>query len=296
MVAMDMYLSALRVRAPSMPYHMHEDCRTLYFYNPNEKIIKAALEDVARFPVGLVFSREQAPRTKRLLQGMHGFAHAQTRFDIGWTAPWANIYDVSYLLAQLQVEVEQHGSLEEQIALIGCQMQFFGNLTVFCEQTDIQSHLLNRLEQTIAFMEPSTLCTRWLEATGSLDLLLWTLCNAGVSVLHLTGPRSLATELLPNWLQPAVGYILGRLQLTQPEDLRACLMQMPYTDLWNDRACQSAPVWSNTGVASPYTRSKGCRRSCPAPVPTKFEKLRKDFDYWFETDYGGISDDEMADE
>ena len=261
MISTDMFLTAIRMRAPSVPYHMHEDFRTLYFYNPNETIVRATLDNLKKFPLGSVFSTEQAPRTKRLVQGIHGLAHAQTRFDIGWSAPWANIYDVSYLLAQLQVEAEQHGSLEEQIVVLGCQMQFFGIMTVFIEQTDLQSRLLGRLEQKITSIDPSDLCKRWLGATGSLDWLLWTLCNAGVSVLQLTGCRSLATEPLPNWLQRAVEYILTVLQLAQPDDLRARLQQMPYTEIWNGRACQSAQVWSNMGVATP---PPGPRESTPS--------------------------------
>jgi hypothetical protein len=282
MIAMDMYLSAVDLRGPSMPYHMHEDFRTLYFYNPNENIIKGALDNLKKFPVGSVFSDEQAPRTKRLLQGIHGLAHAQTRFDISWNAPWANIYDISYLLAQLQVEVEQHGSLEEQVALLGCQMQFFGNLAVFCRQTDIQSRQLSRLAQAITSIDPSDLCTRWLEATGSLDILLWTLCNAGVSFLHLTGACSIARGPLPDWLQPSIEHILERLQLSQPDDLRTRLQQMPYTDLWNGRACQSVRVWSKTEVASPSPEPEECRQPCSAPTPSKFERLRRTLDYWSE--------------
>jgi hypothetical protein len=276
----DMYLSGVRVRAPSLPYHIIPEFRTLYSYNPNEKIVKAALDNLTKFPVGSVFSNATSPRTKRLLQGLHGLVHAESRFDIEWSAPWANIYDVSYLLAQLQVEVELHGSLEERIALVGCQMQFWGNMIWFLEQTDIQKHQLSRLAQAITSMDPSILCTRWLELTGSLDLLLWTLCNAGVSVLQLNGSHSIATEPLPDWLQPAVGYILKLLQLSEPNDLRARLRQMPYTDSWNDRACQSAPVWSNTGTAAPSPDPKVSRQSSPAPRSTKFERLRKGFDYW----------------
>jgi hypothetical protein len=280
---MDMFLTTVYVRAPSMPYHMHEDFRTLYFYNPNETIVKATVDNLTKLPVGSVFSTERALRTKRLVQGIHGLAHAQTRFDIGWTAPWANIYDVSYLLAQLQLEVEQHGSLEERVVVIGCQMQFFGMMTVFVEQTEIQNHLLGRLEEAITSIDPSDLCERWLERTGSLDWLLWTLCNAGVSVLQLTGCHSLATEPLPSWLQLAVEYILGHLQLSQPDDLRARLQQMPYTEIWNGRACQSAPVWSNTGTATPPPGSRESSPSYTQPTPSKFERLRKYSDYWFAT-------------
>ena len=266
-----------------MPYHMHEDFRTLYFYNPNETIVKATLVNLAKFPVGLVFSKEQEPRTKRLIQGIHGLAHAQARFDIGWTAPWANIYDVSYLLAQLQIEVGQHGSLEEQVVVIGCQMQFFGMLTVFVEQADLQSHLLHCLEQATRSIDPSDLCKRWLELTGSLDWLLWTLCNAGVSVLQLTGCHSLAMEPLPDWLQPTVEHILGHLQLSQPDDLHTRLQQMPYTQIWNGRACQSTPVWSNIGIATPPPGSRESSPSYAHPTPSKFERLRKYSDCWFAT-------------
>ena len=283
MVSADMYLTAVRMRAPSMPYHMHEDYRTLYFYNPNETIVKAARDSLTKFPIGPVFSEEHAPRTKRLIQGIHGLAHAQTRFDIAWNAPWANIYDVSYVLAQLQVEVEQHGSLEDHIIVVGCQMQLFGMLTVFCEPTDLQNHLLHRLEQAIASVDPSDLCDRWLEHTGSLDWLLWALCNAGVSVLQLTGCHSLATEPLPEWLQPAVEYILNHLQLTQPDELSARLQKMPYTDIWNGRACQSAPVWSNTVITTPSPEPRDSSPLYSRPGLSKFERLRKHADYWLAT-------------
>jgi len=279
---MDMYLTTVLTRAPSMPYHMHEDFRTLYFYNPNETIVKATLDNLTKLPIGSVFSEERAARTKRLIQGIHGLAHAERRFDISWNAPWANIYDASYLLSQLQMEIEQHGSLEEHIIVIGCQMQLFGMMIVFCEQTDIQNHLLHRLEQAIASIDPGDLCNRWLEHTGSLDWLLWALCNAGVSVLQLTGCRSLATGPLPEWLQPAVEYILEHLQLTEPDDLRARLQQMPYTETWNGRACQSALVWSNTRIATPTPGSRESSPSYSHQTSSKFERLRRYSD-WLET-------------
>jgi hypothetical protein len=282
-ISVDMYLTTVRMRAPSMPYHMHEDFRTLYFYNPNETIVKATRDNLTTFPVGLVFSEARASRTKRLVQGIHGLAHAQARFDISWNAPWANVYDVSYMLAQLQMEVEQQGSMEEQIIVVSCQMQLFGMMTVFCEQTDLQDQLLHRFEQAIASTDPSDLCNRWLERTGSLDWLLWALCNAGVSVLQLTGCHSLATEPLPEWLQPAVEYILEHLQLTQPEELRARLQKMPYTDIWNGRACQSVPVWSNTGIATPPQESRESDPSYSHATSSKFERLRKYSDYWLAT-------------
>ena len=177
------------------------------------------------------------------------------------------------------MEAEQHGFLEEHIIVISCQMQLFGTMIVFCEQTDIQNHLLHRLEQAIASIDPGDLCNRWLKHTGSLDWLLWALCNAGVSVLQLTGCRILATGPLPEWLQRAVGYILEHLQLTEPDDLRACLQQMPYTETWNGRACQSAPVWSNTGIASPPSGSRESSPTYSNQTSSKFERLRRYSDW-----------------
>jgi hypothetical protein len=278
----DIYLSAVRVRGPCLPYHLHEEYRSLYFYNPNTNIVNTALNNLAKFPEGLVFSEDQAQRTKRLMLGLHSFARAQTRFDIDWTVAWGHIYDVSYLIAQLQVEVDRHGSLDELIILVGCQLQFWGDMTIFVNLPDIQSHQLHRLEQAIASIDPDILCARWLEFTGSLDLLLWTLCNAGVSVLHLNSNRGVSTENLPHWLQPAVTHILKELGIKQPEDLEARLRQMPFTDTWNGRACHALPSWLDGRATTPPPTPPSDSQPPSRLAMSSFERLRWAFDYWLE--------------
>jgi hypothetical protein len=278
----DMYLSAVRVRGPSLPYHLHQEFRSLYFYNPNTNIVNATLNNLAKFPPGLVFSEDQVQRTKRLMVGLHSFARAQTRFDIDWTVAWAHIYDVSYLIAQLQIVVERHGCLEELIILVGCQMQFWGNMTILVNLPDIQSHQLHRLEQAMTSIDPESLCDRWLESTGSLDLLLWTLCNAGVSVLHLKTNRGILTESLPPWLQPAVTHIFAQLGIKQPEDLKARLQQMPFTDVWNGRACQAMLSWVDNRATTPPPTPPSESRAFSRLAMSSFERLRWAFDYWLE--------------
>lgn len=167
--------------------------------------------------------------------------------------------------------------------LVGCQMQFWGMMTMFCSQVDVQRHQLRRLEQAIASIDPGPLCARWLESTGSLDSLLWTLCNAGVSVLHLDGKHALATGPLPHWLQPAVAHILEHLELEQTEDLRARLQQMPFAERWNDRACQALPVWLNDESTSPSSTSTTSSDTSSHSSMSTFGRLRLDLDYWLES-------------
>lgn len=278
--AADMQLSAVQMRGPRLPYHLHKDFRSLYFYNPSENIVNETLKDLGRFPVGSVFSMDTSPRTKRLLQGLHGLAHAQSRFDLDRTDIWAHIYDTSYLLAQLQVEVERNGSVEELIMFIGCQMQYWGMLTVFVAQPDVQTFQLRQFHQAISSVDPVTLCDHWIELTGSLDLLLWSLCNAGISVLQLTGSHNVATEQLPNWLQPYLEYIFERLLIENDEDLRAILQQMPFTGRWNGRACLSFEVWSGTNIATPSSISR--HEPSSPPLNALYERLRLDFDDWID--------------
>jgi hypothetical protein len=63
-------------------------------------------------------------------------------------------------------------------------MQFWGMLNVFAPQSGLQSFQLSRLSQLLGPIHPSGLCTRWLEQTSNLDLLLWCLCNAAGSALY----------------------------------------------------------------------------------------------------------------
>jgi hypothetical protein len=279
-VCVEMYLSGVSTRGFTLPYHLHPDFRSLYFYNPSENIINAASSSLSKLPAGTVFSKYHTHRTQRLMQGLYALVHAQTRPDLDWTAPWGHIYDVSYLLAQLQVEVERHWSLEEYIVLVGCQMQFWGMMTAFINHPDIQSHQLHRLAEAITQIDPSTLCARWLASTGSLDSLLWTLCNAGVSVLHLEGVGSVAAGALPGLLQPAVSFVFQQLQISGPEDLKTRLQQMPFTDRWNGRACRCFSTWSEAENAILPSLSMTSSHASVSPAENRFERLRSVFDHW----------------
>jgi hypothetical protein len=280
-IAADMRMTGIRVRAPAFPYHLHKDFRTNCFFDPPSEIVEAALNNLRIFPVGPVFSTAQALRTNRLLQGLHGLAHAHARSDSDRTLAWGHIYDVGYVLAQLQVVVERYGSMEEQVILIGCQMQYWGMMRFLTHKPEIQKGQLRRLANIIASLDPVTLCSRWKKLTGSLDLLLWTLCNACVCVLHSGETGRYAGERLPDWLKSAMEYIFQQLTLRRPDDLRQRLKQMPFTQRWNEKACQYFEAWSKTGditqkLASDQSPSSSSEKSI-------FQRLRMDLDIWHDT-------------
>jgi hypothetical protein len=280
-IAADMRMTGIRVRAPAFPYHLHKDFRTNCYYGPPSHIVEAALNNLRIFPVGPVFSTAELLRTNRLLQGLHGLAHAHARSDSDRTLAWGHIYDVGFVVAQLQVVVECHGSMEEQVILIGCQMQYWGMMRFLTHKPEIQKSQLRRLANIIAFVEPSILCSRWEKLTGSLDLLLWTLCNACVAVLYSRESGCRASERLPDWLKSATEYIFERLALRCAEDLRARLEQMPYTQRWNEKACQYYQVWSKTGDTTQKSASN--HSSSSSTEKSIFQRLRMDLDIWHDT-------------
>jgi hypothetical protein len=149
-------------------------------------------------------------------------------------------------------------------------------MTFFTHQPDVQNRQLRRLEKIIAPVDPSTLCLHWLKLTGSLDLLLWTLCNAGISALYQRNTDRHASGSLPDWLQSAIECVFEQLVLRGPDELRARLKQMPFTKCWNDRACQILPVWSKTGFKTSKLASD--HQSWSPPEKSLFERLRMDFD------------------
>jgi hypothetical protein len=180
------------------------------------------------------------------------------------------MYDVGYLLAQLQVVVEREGAMEEQIILIGCQMQYWGMMLFLTHKPEIQKSQLCRLAHIIASVDPSILCSRWEELTGSLDLLLWSLCNACISVLHQRKIGCCASERLPGWLM-----------IRCPVDLRTRLEQMPFTQRWNEKACQYFDVWSKTGDIGRTSSSDDS--TAPSSEKSLFQRLRMDLDIWHDT-------------
>ena len=87
---------------------------------------EVALDSLTKILIGPVLCEEHSPRTKQLIQGIHGLAHAQARFDIAWNAPWANIYEVWYGLGQLQMEVEHNGSFQDHLIVFGVKCSYLG--------------------------------------------------------------------------------------------------------------------------------------------------------------------------
>jgi hypothetical protein len=280
-IVADLRMTGVLMRAPAFSYHLHKDFRTNCFSDPPNHIVEAALRNFRIFPAGSVFSMAQAFRTNRLLQGLHGLAHEHARSDSGRTLAWGHMYDVGYLLAQLQVVVEREGAMEEQIILIGCQMQYWGMMLIFTHKPEIQKSQLCRLANTIASVDPSILCSRWEELTDSLDLLLWTLCNACISVLHQRKIGCCASERLPDWLKSAIEYIFERLMIRCPVDLRTRLEQMPFTQRWNEKACQYFDVWSKAGDISRTSSSDDS--TAPSAEKSLFQRLRMDLDIWHDT-------------
>jgi hypothetical protein len=43
-------------------------------------------------------------------------------------------YDIAYLIAETQVEIDKSRTLEEKLILIACQMQFWGMFAIFVPQ------------------------------------------------------------------------------------------------------------------------------------------------------------------
>jgi hypothetical protein len=144
-------------------------------------------------------------------------------------------------MAEFQAETDRSGTLEQGIIIVGCEMQFWGVSKPFVPQSGIQSFQMDRLSQLIAAISPNALCTRWLESTNNLDLLLWCLMNAAGSALHQPqlSTSSKSSQVLPTWLENHVNYLIELLDIVSPEDLEARMQKMPFSKEWNRPACRA---------------------------------------------------------
>jgi hypothetical protein len=66
-----------------------------------------------------------------------------------------------------------------------------------------------------------------------------------------------------------------------PVDLRTRLEQMPFTQRWNEKACQNFDVWSKTGDISRASSSDDS--TAPSAEKSLFQRLRMDLDIWHDT-------------
>lgn len=235
----DLHLTAIQLRVPYIEHYVHPDFRArpfsgkfqfdtdTYFFRilPKEPVITRSFRSIAT----------------RLYQDLRECGYAYDQKDLDWKVFRGMSYDIAYLLAETQVEIDKDGTLEEKLIFIGCQMQFWGMMNMTVPQSGLRSFHASRLASLLASIRPSALCKRWLEHTGNLDLLLWCLCNAVRSALY-PQPNS----AMPSWLQHHVTYIKNLLGIANAHDLGTRLHSLPYSKSWNEPAyrafCSRTPT------------------------------------------------------
>jgi hypothetical protein len=235
----DLHLTGVQVRKPYLAYYVHPEFRSRPFSGMFQSDADAYFPRT--LPGGLVMSSYFKATAIRLYEALRELVYSFGQRDLEWTTSRGLHYEVAYLMAEFQAATDKSGTLEQGIIIVGCEMQFWGVSKPFVPQSGIQSFQMDRLSQLIARIEPDALCTRWLESTSNLDLLLWCLMNAAGSALHLPQPStpSESAQLLPPWLQSHVTYIIELLDIVSPEDLEGRMRKMPFSREWNRPACRA---------------------------------------------------------
>jgi hypothetical protein len=232
----DLHLTAVHLRAPYIEYHIHPDFRERPFSGKFQFDVDKYFSKI--LPGELVISPSFRAVCIRLYQKLRECAYAYDQRDVDWKISRGMSYEIAYLIAETQVEVEKSGTLEEKLILIGCQMQFWGTLGLFVPQRGLQTFHMFRLARLLEPIPPNTLCTQWLEHTVNLDLLVWCLCNAAGSALHQSH-NSTVSRSMPAWLQQHITHIIDFLGLVGPQDLEARLHGLPFSKAWNEPACRA---------------------------------------------------------
>jgi hypothetical protein len=241
----DLHLTAVQLRVPYIEYYVHPDFRARPFSGKFQFDMDTYLCRI--LPSEPAISRSFRTIATRLYQDLRECGYAYDQKDLDWKVFRGMSYDIAYLLAETQVEIEKDGTLEEKLITIGCQIQFWGMLHITVPQSGLQSFHMSRLTSLLASIQPSALCKRWLEHTGSLDLILWCLCNAVRSALYLQ-----SNGALPPWLQDHVSYIKNLLGIANAHDLGTRLHSLPRTKSWNEPAyrafCSLAPTYEDSSA------------------------------------------------
>jgi hypothetical protein len=269
----DLHLTAVHLRAPYLAYYIHPDFRVRLFSGKFQSDADTYFPKI--LPGGLVISSVFRAVATRLYQKLRECGHAYDQRDIEWKISRGMSYEIAYLLAETQVDIDRSGTLEEKLVTIGCQMQFWGMLSSFVPQSGPQSFQMSRLSHLLAPIHPSTLCTRWLEHTENLDLLLWCLCNAAGSALHQSHNRtsSKPTQLMPAWLQHHITHTIDFLGIFSLHDLEARLHSLPSSKAWSGPAYRSFLFRTQT-----YSDIATSTKSTPEPHVRIFRDLRLNFD------------------
>jgi hypothetical protein len=235
----DLHLTTVHLRAPYLTYYIHPDFRERPFSGKFQLDADTYFPQI--LPGGLVISSSFRTVATELYRKLRECGYAYDQRHMEWKVSRGMSYEIAYLLAETQVDIERNGSLEERLITIGYQMQFWGMLNVVAPQSGLQSFQLSRLSQLLGPIHPSGLCTRWLEQTSNLDLLLWCLCNAAGSALYQPHDdmASKSTRSLPPCLQRHVTYTIDLLGIIGSHDIEARLHSLPSSKAWNKPACRS---------------------------------------------------------
>jgi hypothetical protein len=248
----DLHLTAVRLRAPYLAYYIHPDFRERPFSGKFQSDAETYFPKI--LPGGLVISPFFRAVATRLYQRLRECGYVYDQTHVNWKVARGMSYDIAFSLAKTQVDVDKSGTLEEKLITIGYQMQFWGTLNVFAPQSGLQSFQMSRLLHLLAPIHPSTLCTRWLEHTENLDLLLWCLCNAAGSALSQPYDlSSKSTRSTQGWLQHYMTYTIDLLGIVSPYDLETRLHSLPFSRAWNRPAYQSffsrTPDYGDAGTS-----------------------------------------------
>jgi hypothetical protein len=269
----DLHLTAVQLRAPYMVYYVHPEFRARPFSGKFQFDTDTYFPRI--LPSELAISQSFRVVATRLYQSLRECGYAYDQKDLDWKVFRGMSYDIAYLLAETQVEIDANGTLEEKLITIGCQMQFWGMLSMFVPQNGLQPFHMSRLASLLASIQPSTLCTRWLEHTGNLDLLLWCLCNAVRSALL---QQTNGTNTMPPWLQHHVSHIKDLLGIANAHDLGTRLYNLPYSKSWNEPAYRSVTSFSSrtSNEEDSAAKTKSTTQSFLVRV---FRDLRLDLDF-----------------
>ena len=272
----DLHLTAVQLRAPYMAYYVHPEFQARPFSGKFQFDADTYFPRI--LPSELVISPSFRIVATRLYQRLRECGYAYDQKDLDWKVFRGMSYDIAYLLAETQVDIDANGTLEEKMITIACQMQFWGMLNMFVPQNGLQPFHMSRLARLLATIQPSALCTRWLEHTSNLDLLLWCLCNAVRSALLLQQTNGTNTSM-PLWLQGHVSHIRDLLGIANAHDLGTRLHSLPYSKSWNELAYRSFTSFASRKPSEEEDSAAKTEPTTQAFIARVFRDLRLDLDF-----------------
>jgi hypothetical protein len=246
----DLRLTSVISRAPLLPYCIHSHFRINLPSTVRKTALSEAQRITASLPTVTLFAGEEVTILFQLLYG-HVWIFDNDRAVLHTSTSYKLMYRLAVMQALMTNHLD-HGACESEhnvlaAVLLGIRIQASGMMSSYIHQDAMQRSLLRQILLLLSNHTPRELGRLW-QDPDRLDVLLWILFNASISILCCSDHFADTHPWISPWLLESLTHVMHLLRITSLDLFEASLKKFPFSKHWNGKRCAQIYDCTRTGT------------------------------------------------